>query len=189
MVTKTHVEEVVLLDDAYRPIGIAPKLDVHHAKTPLHLAFSCYLFDTRGRLLVTRRADTKRVWPGVWTNSFCGHPAPGESFDDAIARRGRYELGITNPIYPTCAVPDYRYITPSYNGVIENEYCPVYVAELPSDITLNPDEVSDYRLMTWNEIWREVATHPEDFSYWLKEQIVLLDAYVRARYGVVREDR
>ena len=87
-------ELVVLLDDGGRSIGAAPKSEVHHGCTPLHLAFSCYLFDDAGRVLLTRRALNKRAFPGIWTNSFCGHPAPDESMDDAVVRRARDELGV-----------------------------------------------------------------------------------------------
>jgi hypothetical protein len=80
--TMTHpLDEVVLLADDGRAIGTAPRASVHDAATPLHFAFSCYVFDAGSRVLLTRRALVKLAWPGVWTNSFCGHPA--------LARRSR----------------------------------------------------------------------------------------------------
>jgi isopentenyl-diphosphate delta-isomerase len=86
-------EVVVLLDEDGRAVGTEPKATVHHTETPLHLAFSCYLFDRDGRLLLTQRALHKPTWPGAWTNSVCGHPAPGEPVEDAVRRRVRAEVG------------------------------------------------------------------------------------------------
>ena len=91
------IELVVTVDEAGNTIGSAPNETVHTDHTPLHLAFSCYLLNSEGMLLMTRRALTKRTWPGVWTNSFCGHPGPGEACEDAIVRRSEQELGCTGP--------------------------------------------------------------------------------------------
>src|SRR5947209_7482955 len=89
-------EFIVFVDEEGRPTGeTGPKLESHHAKTKLHLAFSCYAFNDKGELLVTQRALSKKVWPGVWTNSFCGHPSPGETLEHAIDRRAQAELGMT----------------------------------------------------------------------------------------------
>ena len=82
---------VVLLDASGTAIGTADKISIHTRETPLHLAFSCYLFDDEGRVLLTRRSLAKRTWPGVWTNSFCGHPAPGEKMTDALRRHALLE--------------------------------------------------------------------------------------------------
>lgn len=174
-------EQIVLLDESLQPIGGAPKLASHHAHTPLHLAFSCYVFDSGGKLLVSRRALAKKVWPGVWTNSFCGHPAPGESLEDAIRRRGQAELGIDELKDVQCVLPDYRYTTPPFNGIIENEFCPVYVARYDGSVTPNPDEVDSYEFMSWDTFRHELVDRADDYSYWCKEQAPQINDFVIER--------
>jgi isopentenyl-diphosphate delta-isomerase len=121
------VESVVLLDEAGYASGTADKVAVHHDRTPLHLAFSCYLFNQAGQFLLTRRAESKRTFPGVWTNTCCGHPLPGEPMSDSVLRRLRDELGIGSAKL-TLLLPRFRYQARMDNGVLENEVCPVYAA-------------------------------------------------------------
>ena len=131
-------EQVVLLDPDGTPIGTMDKAHVHTTNTPLHLAFSCYAFDPDGRILLTRRSLDKRTWPGVWTNTCCGHPAPGEAPEHAIRRRMRDELGVDiETLRPV--LPDFRYRAVAPDGIVENELCPVYYAQLRSDPRPNPD--------------------------------------------------
>ena len=87
-------EHVILLDEQDKPVGRLEKYAAHTLNTPLHLAFSCWLFNDHGQLLVTRRSLGKKAWPGVWTNSVCGHPQSGETFEQAVTRRSRFELGV-----------------------------------------------------------------------------------------------
>lgn len=162
-------EQIVLLNDNGERIGVAPKLASHHANTPLHLAFSCYVFNDKGEFLVTQRALSKKVWPGVWTNSVCGHPAPEESFEEAIARRAQDELGMQVKDVQNI-LPDYRYRTPPYNGIIENEICPVFVAQAAGDVQPNPDEVEAYKWLTWGEYEKELREYADRYSYWAKDQ-------------------
>lgn len=126
------------------------KYAAHHAETKMHAAFSVYVFNEKGQFLVTQRAQTKKVWPGVWTNSCCGHPFPNESREDAIQRRIMYELGMEVSDVQV-VLPAYTYKTPPFNGIIEHEYCPVYVAKASSEPMPNPQEVAQFAWTEWSD--------------------------------------
>ena len=168
-----HTDDVVvLLDEDAKPVGTAPRASVHGRHTPLHLAFSCYLFDAAGRVLMTRRSVAKKTWPGVWTNSFCGHPRPGEAAEEAVARHARHELGI-DVRDVRCVLPRFRYHAVDASGVEENEVCPVFVATFATEagaIDANPDEVAEWRWLTTGELSSAVAAAPWALSPWLLEQ-------------------
>jgi isopentenyl-diphosphate delta-isomerase len=166
-------EQVVLLDEAGRSIGVAAKASVHHTDTPLHLAFSCYVFDGSGALLVTQRASDKPTWPGVWTNSFCGHPAPGENIAEAVRRRAEQELGIVIDDV-RLALPTFRYRAVMPDGVVENEMCPVFVATTANDVRPDPAEVEAYVWVDWPEFRRSVLDGSRDVSPWCVEQVQAL---------------
>jgi len=166
-------EQVVLLDEVGRSIGAAAKRGVHHKHTPLHLAFSCYVFDPDGALLVTQRALDKPTWPGVWTNSFCGHPGPGERITEAVRRRAEQELGIVVEDLRV-ALPAFRYRAVMADGVVENEMCPVFVATTRSDVRPDPDEVEAYEWVRWSEFRGTVLHGSRDVSPWCVEQVEAL---------------
>lgn len=167
------MDHVTLLADDGSAVGTMPKSEVHTTDTPLHLAFSCYVFDTQGRLLVTRRALAKKTWPGVWTNSFCGHPRPDEVMSDAVERHGLSELGMRLSEI-RLALPEYRYRAVDASGIVENEVCPVHVAVLDGDLTANPDEVSEWAWVDVEALSASVENAPFAFSPWLVEQLPLL---------------
>ncbi|HUN30552.1 MAG TPA: isopentenyl-diphosphate Delta-isomerase [Trebonia sp.] len=168
------MESVVLLDEAGHAQGTRDKAAVHSAHTPLHLAFSCYVFNTSGQFLLTRRADTKRVFPGVWTNSCCGHPEPGEALSEAVRRRVRQELGISLPPV-TLLLPRFRYRA-EMNGVVENEICPVY-AGLCDDVLLpDPAEVADVKWTEWGDFSERVRAGELQVSPWCALQVAELAA-------------
>lgn len=170
LASPSSVEMVVLLDDDGRPCGEAAKTEVHHSNTPLHLAFSCWLVDESGRTLLTRRAAVKRTWPGAWTNSFCGHPAPGERVEEAVHRRALDELG-TRISEPVAVLPDFRYRAVMDDGTVENEICPVYVAELLMRPEPNPAEVSDLRWVPYADLPAAVGAEPSSYSPWMLDQL------------------
>ncbi|MEF2979020.1 isopentenyl-diphosphate Delta-isomerase [Subtercola sp. YIM 133946] len=165
-----HVEQVVLLDEAGVPIGVADKALVHTADTALHLAFSCHVFDEAGRILVTRRSLQKRTWPGVWTNSFCGHPAPGEQMVDAVARRAEAELGVALDSLEL-ALPDFRYRAVDASGLVENEICPVFTATVTDALLPNPGEVAETQWVDPAALLAAIEATPWAFSPWLTLQL------------------
>lgn len=165
-------EYVVLLDDDGRPIGQALKTEVHTASTPLHLAFSCYGFDGSNRLLLTRRAESKLTFPGVWTNTCCGHPVPGERPEDAVRRRLRDELGVTAQ-HVVCALPDFRYRA-EMNGIEENEVCPVFLCRITTEPEPSPDEVAEARWISWDDYVVMALSPGSELSPWSVEQVAEL---------------
>jgi len=168
------VEElVVLLAPDGTPIGTRRKADVHDRSTPLHLAFSLYLFDAEDRLLLTRRALGKRTWPGVWTNTCCGHPSPVEEPEEAVRRRVGQELGLELAEL-TCVLPDFAYTAVDASGVVENEICPVYTARTVHpfvDPAANPAEVVDWKWGEWQHVVDAVRATPFVFSPWSVLQV------------------
>ncbi|MFD6897676.1 isopentenyl-diphosphate Delta-isomerase [Rhodococcus sp. NPDC060086] len=180
MTALAHEELVVLLDEHERPIGTAPKATVHHADTPLHLAFSCYVFDGAGRVLTTRRALSKITWPGVWTNACCGHPGPDETPEDAVRRRVEQELGLVVDDV-TCVLPRFRYRATAADGTVENEVCPVFCARAASDLDPDPSEVMEWEWVSWTDL-ETAATVPWLISPWSAEQIPQLSKAGIARW-------
>ncbi|AWB86419.1 isopentenyl-diphosphate Delta-isomerase [Mycetocola zhujimingii] len=169
----TTVEQVVLLADDGSAAGVADKSTVHTEATPLHLAFSCHVFDQAGRILVTRRALTKVAWPGVWTNSFCGHPAPEEDINRAVHRRASYELGVRLDSVEL-VLPDFRYRAVDASGIVENEVCPVYRATVSDVVDPRPDEVAEWMWVDPERLATAVEATPWAFSPWLTLQLPLL---------------
>ena len=159
-------ELVVLVDEKGAPIGSAPKSTVHDTDTPLHFAFSCHVTNSAGEVLVTRRALTKLTWPGVWTNSFCGHPGPGEDVEDAIRRRAQQELGLEiDGIH--VILPDFRYRAVDASGVVENEICPVYAAIAVGEPKPAATEVAEWEWVSPEKLAAAIDGAPFVFSPWL----------------------
>lgn len=167
-------EQVVLVDEQNQQLGLADKYEAHTADTPLHRAFSLFLFNPKGELLLQQRAASKKTWPNIWSNSVCGHPADGESFKAAATRRADYELGIEisqNELH--IILPEYRYRY-EHQGIVENEFCPVLVGFGDSQPRANPNEVRAIRFIKWRDFLKEIAG-PNSYSEWCQEEANLLN--------------
>ncbi|WP_394340379.1 isopentenyl-diphosphate Delta-isomerase, partial [Marinitenerispora sediminis] len=164
-------EQIVLLSPEGEAVGVAPKRASHHQDTPLHLAFSCYLVDDAGRVLMTRRAHHKPTWPSVLTNSCCGHPAPGESLRAAVRRRVGQELGVRVGEM-ALVLPDFSYRATMSNGVVEHELCPVVRAPAIGPLAPDPDEVAEAEWWDWPDCVR--LRDADEASPWFREQMARL---------------
>jgi len=172
-------EYVVLVDDDNRVLGTRPKALVHGANTPLHRAFSSYLFRAGDKkLLLQQRSHKKHTWPLVWSNSCCGHPRLDESNEAAARRRIDFELGLV-PIRLEEVAP-YRYCFVR-DGVMENEICPILVGLVDAEPRLNSDEVEATGWIDWHAFLAEITSGQSGYSDWCVEQTQLLAQTPRFR--------
>lgn len=166
------MELVVLVDEFNNPIGTADKVTVHSSNTPLHRAFSLFIFNGKKQILLTKRAVTKKTFPGVWTNTVCGHLSPNETTVTAAKRRLKEELGIEGR--EINEVSGYRYRFADKNGIVENEICPLLVGFFDGDPVPHPSEVEDWKWMDWLEFLQEIKSNPDPYSPWSREEAVIL---------------
>lgn len=157
----TPPELVVLVDEHNTVLGTMPKSEVHSANTPLHRAFSLFLFNKEKKLLLQQRSHVKKTWPLAWSNSCCGHPGPDESNIYAIERRLKDELGMTAKWIQE--VSPYRYQF-SKDGIMENEICPIHVGYTEDIPEINPDEVEAVQWIDWQDFLEEID-HNEGGKY------------------------
>lgn len=174
------IDLVILVDADDRPIGEAEKIACHHHPVPLHRAFSVFLFDAAGRMLITQRSQAKATWPGSWSNACCSHPRPGEDVAAGAARRVREELGLEAELRPLFSfVYDARY--DDTHG--EHELDHVFVGALKGEPTPDPTEIEAWRLVDAETLRAELAERPEAFSPWFRlsvERVLAEDRSSRA---------
>lgn len=167
------MEYVVLVNDQNEVLGTANKETVHNSKTPLHRAFSLFLFNPKKELLLQQRSRYKKTWPLIWSNSCCGHPSPNETVEEAIVRRLEFELGIKNAELHEI-LPDFRYCA-SQDGVMENEICPVWIGFTEETPLPNHQEVENTSWVNWTDFFQGKLEEFEPISPWCKKQIELLN--------------
>ncbi|HEX6279356.1 MAG TPA: isopentenyl-diphosphate Delta-isomerase [Pyrinomonadaceae bacterium] len=162
-------DKIVFVDEDNNPIGTGDKLQSHNENTELHRAFSVFLFNSQGEFLMQQRALSKKTWPGVWSNSCCGHVMLHESPQAAANRRIKYELGMTG-IDLTLALPHFRYRAEK-SGVVENEICPVFIGFTDSEPRPNRDEVEATKWVRWDEFVRSLDDPDTDISPWAVKEV------------------
>ena len=179
-------EDLILINEQNRAVGRAEKHAVHAAGL-LHRAFSIFLVDAQGQLLLQRRSRSKYHSAGLWANSCCGHPRPGESTLRAARRRLGEELGASTSLRFGFQA---RYRTALPNGLIENELVYVDFGMTPEHLSPNPDEVSGVGRMSLAALRADIARRPQRYTYWLRYYLKNhYDAIRRGLDDVRRSDR
>lgn len=160
-------EFVILVDDGDRETGTAEKLDAH-VQGALHRAFSIIIWDTAGRMLLQQRAASKYHSGGLWTNTCCGHPRPGEDAATAASRRLVEEMGLSCPLTPLGTI---TYRAEFDNGLTEHEIVHVFRGLHNGAVSPNPEEADGYAWRTLDDVRRDVEAAPQNYSVWFRQYV------------------
>lgn len=158
------MEHVILVDKNDREIGTMEKMEAHK-KGALHRAFSILLFDDKGKMLIQKRAGDKYHSSGLWTNTCCSHPLPGESLERATRRRLKEEMGIElQPVFSHAFI----YRAELDQNLIEHEFDHVFVGIFSGTPQVNEKEVEDWKYVDVQWLKRDMEEHPENYTEWFK---------------------
>lgn len=158
------MEYVVLVDEQDHQTGIMEKMAAHVVPR-LHRAFSIFLFNSKGELLLQQRAFSKYHSPGLWTNTCCSHPRNGETMEQATARRLQEELGMSCEMHE---VFTFIYKAPVGLGLTEHEFDHVWFGHTDLKPVINPDEVASWKYMSLDDVETDMKLHPECYTEWFK---------------------
>jgi isopentenyl-diphosphate Delta-isomerase len=169
--------DVILVDDKDVPIGTMEKLEVHQ-KALLHRAFSVFIFNSKGEMLLQQRAKNKYHSASLWTNACCSHPEPGQDTLIAATKRLQEEMGFTTPL---TKIFDFIYKAPFENGLTEHELDHVFVGTYNDNIVACKEEVNDYCYMSTAAIKDSIQSHPQKYTEWFKIAFPKLLTYLAAK--------
>lgn len=179
MVSNSFIKtELILVDELDHPIGTCEKMEAH-VKGYLHRAFSVFIFDKQGRMLLQQRALSKYHSGGLWTNACCSHPYPEEDTLAAGERRLREEMGFVTSLTKAF---DFIYRAELDNGLTEHEFDHVLVGEYEGPLVLNPAEVMAAEYVNLSEIERRLERDGDQFTIWFKIAFPRIKPYWEARY-------
>ena len=158
-------EALIIVDAQDRILGHGTKAELHQGAGTLHRAFSIFLFNDTGHVLLQKRSADKPLWPEFWSNTCCSHPRRGESYGIATSRRLKEELGVEAPLRFTHR---FRYQAQFSAEGAEHELCSVYVGRIDGDPMPNPQEVSDWQWVSPSALDEWLDTNPENLTPWFK---------------------
>ena len=158
------MENVILVDTNDTPVGQMEKLKAH-LKGELHRALSVLIFNSEGEILLQQRAFSKYHTPGLWSNTCCSHPRPGEDSLEAATRRLGEEMGFTTPLIKSF---DFIYRAHFDNGLIEHEFDHVFFGTFDAEPVINPEEANDFKWVKLNNLMEDMRSVPENYTVWFR---------------------
>lgn len=164
-IVSSEAEALILVDSADEVLGYLDKSAAHDGDGVLHRAFSLFIFNEDGRLLLQQRAPGKRLWPGFWSNSCCSHPRRGETMNEAVHRRLEQELGMTARLE---FAYKFEYRAPFGALGTEHELCWVYTGQTRAEPVINTTEITDWRWIEPAELTGEITSNPDRYTPWMK---------------------
>jgi isopentenyl-diphosphate delta-isomerase len=180
-IVSSEEEPLILVDESDREIGHLSKGACHDGDGILHRAFSLFIFNASGELLLQRRSAEKRLWPQYWSNSCCSHPRRGETMEVATRRRLAEELGMASDLHHLFT---FQYRAPFLDLGSENEVCWVFVGLSEEPPRPNAHEIADLRWIAADDLDRELRTSPEAFTPWFTMEWPRVRALYRDRLGL-----
>jgi isopentenyl-diphosphate delta-isomerase len=171
-------EEVILVNELDEQVGVMEKMEAHQ-KGLLHRAFSIFIFNQKGKMLLQQRASNKYHSGGKWSNACCSHPLPGEELSDAAKRRLKEELGFETDLKK---VFEFTYRVELENSLIENEVDHVFTGQYNGKIILNPEEVQDYCFKSIPEIKQSLQIKPATFTKWFALAFLKIENWWKENY-------
>jgi len=171
--------DVILVNEEDEPIGTMEKMEAHR-QGALHRAFSVFIFDSRGRMLLQQRAAGKYHGALLWSNTCCSHPYPGEATYKAAQRRLQEELGFSTSL---AEIFSFTYKAQVENGLTEHEYDHVFAGEYEGDIKPNASEVADYSYMSIEQVSTALKEHPGKFTTWFRIVFPDIEKWWKTQYN------
>ena len=172
-------QQVILVDENDKPIGAAGKMEVHQ-KGLLHRAFSIFIFNSQGEMLLQQRALDKYHSGGLWSNACCSHPAPGEEILQAASRRLKEELGLETELKK---LTELTYKANLDNGLTEHEYDHVFIGEYDGRLSVNKEEISDTCYQGMLSLQNSINSNPGNYTTWFRLIFPRVFEWWQARYG------
>jgi isopentenyl-diphosphate Delta-isomerase len=178
-INSMKLQEVILVNQKDEAVGTMEKMEVHQ-KGLLHRAFSVFIFDRKGRMLLQQRAAEKYHGACLWTNACCSHPVPGEPVEEAAGRRLKEELGFGTSLHKIFSFTYHAHVE---NNLIEHEYDHVFAGEYEGEINPDKNEVSDFHYVEMSRIREEMQVEPQKFTSWFKIAFPKIEEWWEKRYS------